>query len=350
MLVSESSAAVRSAPDQFSQQSTIAWKRIIGSVEPFLGAVHQRLADQVEEFDSGIAGLAEYALCGQGKQLRPALVALAAEATGSLGDEHVRVAVIIEMVHLATLVHDDVMDEASLRRQRPTLAAHWGNETAVLLGDCLFAHALKMAAEFPTTVICREVAAAANTVCAGEILQTRSRHQFELTRHDYFKALQMKTGELFGLSCDLGGYLARADPGQRAGLRRFGLALGTAYQIYDDCLDLFGQEAVVGKSLGTDLLKGKLTLPILLLLERLPEGQGKVLQKSLKSWDTEYFPTLKALLEEHKVLVESARVVQAALVSARNELLVLNPGEGRSKLNRLTEYLEQQMAWIGQPA
>jgi octaprenyl-diphosphate synthase len=210
------------------------------------------LAGQVEEFDHGIAAMAKYALCGQGKQLRPALVALSAGATGEIRDDHVQAAVIIEMVHLATLVHDDVMDEASLRRQRPTVAAQWGNETAVLLGDCLFAHALKMSADFPTTVMCREVAAAANTVCAGEILQTQGQHQFGLTQQDYFKVLQMKTGELFGLSCDLGAYLAMANSEQRGALRRFGLALGTAYQIYDDCLDLFGQESSVGKSLGTD--------------------------------------------------------------------------------------------------
>jgi len=347
MLVSESNAAVSSAPDQLSQPSPVDWKQIISSVEPFLGAVQQRLAEQVEEFDQGIAALAEYALSGQGKQLRPALVALSAEATGNLGEDHVQAAVIIEMVHLATLVHDDVMDEASMRRQRPTLATHWGNETAVLLGDCLFAHALKMAAGFPTPVICREVAAAANTVCAGEILQTQSRHQFGLTREGYFKVLQMKTGELFGLSCDLGGYLALAEPEQRATLRRFGLSLGTAYQIFDDCLDLFGQETAVGKSLGTDLLKGKLTLPILLLLERLEEKEAKVLQKALKHWDTDGFPALKRKMDKHQVLVESGRVVQAYLVAARQELQSLNAGEGRSKLEHLAEYLEQQMALVG---
>ena len=161
-------------------EPAIDWKQIIDPVEPFLEAVGQRLAEQVEAFDPEIARYAEYALNGQGKHLRPALVALTANALGKINDAHVTVAVIIEMVHLATLVHDDVMDEAEIRRGRPTLAANWGNEIAVLFGDCLFAQALKLAASFPTPDICRAVATATNTVCSGEILQTQHRRDFQL--------------------------------------------------------------------------------------------------------------------------------------------------------------------------
>src|SRR5213594_4620588 len=125
------------------------------------------------------------------------------------------VAVIIEMVHLATLVHDDVMDEAEIRRRRPTLAANWGNEIAVLFGDCLFAQALKLAAGFPTPEICRAVAMATNTVCAGEILQTQHRRDFNFTREKYLKAIEMKTAELFALSCDLSACLSGTTPGAR---------------------------------------------------------------------------------------------------------------------------------------
>src|SRR2546429_9790051 len=187
-----------------------SWKQIVEPVEPFLKAVAERLAEQVQTFDPEIASYAQYALTNQGKQLRPALVALSAGAIGEPNDSLVTVAVIIEMVHLATLAHDDVMDEAVLRRQQPTLAANWGNQISVLLGDCLFAHALKLAASFPTTEICRAVSAATKTVCAGEILQTQRRKKFDLTREEYFKMIEMKTGELFALSCDLGAYLAGA--------------------------------------------------------------------------------------------------------------------------------------------
>src|SRR5688572_5463788 len=206
-----------------------SWKQIVEPVEPFLDAVTQRLAGQVNAFDPALSQYAEYALTGNGKHLRPTLVALAANTLGKVNDSHVTVAAIIEMVHLATLVHDDVMDEAEIRRGKLTLAANWGNEIAVLLGDCLFAHALKLAASFPTTEICRAVSSATNTVCSGEILQTQRRKNFELTRAEYFKVLTMKTGELFALSCDLGAYLSGANPVERSALRQFGLTIGTAY-------------------------------------------------------------------------------------------------------------------------
>src|SRR5256886_6498651 len=188
------------------------------------------------------------------------LVALSAFAMGKITDSHVTVAVIIEMVHLATLVHDDVMDEAEIRRGKLTLAANWGNEIAVLFGDCLFAQALKLAASFPTPEICREVAMATNTVCSGEILQTQHRRDFQFTRENYFKVLEMKTAELFALSCDLSACLSGSGPEQRARWRQFGLAFGIAYQLYDDCVDLFGSEALAGKYLGPDLAEGKLAV------------------------------------------------------------------------------------------
>src|SRR5678815_3158094 len=136
------------------------------------------------------------------------------------------------MVHLATLVHDAVMDEATIRRGLPTLAANWGNEISVLLGDCLFAKSLKLAASFPTTEVCRAVSSSTDTVCEGEILQTLRRRDLRSTRTEYLRMLAMKTGELFALACDMGGYLSGAVPREREALRGFGLALGTAYQIY----------------------------------------------------------------------------------------------------------------------
>ena len=218
--------AVEVAPP--ATQPPHSWKQIVEPVEPFLAAVANRLAEQVQTFDPAIVPYAQYALTNQGKQLRPALVALSAGAVGKPNDSLTTVAVIIEMIHLATLVHDDVMDAAALRRQQPTLAANWGNQISVLVGDCLFAHALKLAAGFPTSEICRAVSAATKTVCSGEILQTHRRRQFQFSREEYFKVLEMKTAELFALSCDLGAWLCGATPCERAALRQFGLALGTA--------------------------------------------------------------------------------------------------------------------------
>src|SRR5690349_2990045 len=302
MLAADSKVAAGPARDIENAEAADSWKNLIDPVEPFLHAVSQRLAEQVDAFPPNIVDYAEYALNGNGKHLRAALVALTGNAVGKVGESHVTVATIIEMVHLATLVHDDVMDEAEIRRGRLTLAANWGNEIAVLFGDCLFAQALKLAASFPTPEVCRAVAMATNTVCAGEILQTQHRRDFEFTREKYFKVLEMKTAELFALSCDLSGYLSGASPERRTALREFGLAFGTAYQVHDDCIDLFGSEAAEGKSLGTDLAKGKLTLPILLVWERADAKDRARLQELVQRWETGSIEQISDLLLKYQAL------------------------------------------------
>src|ERR1051326_9061770 len=233
MLVPDMKPALAATALSVSRRAASLWNEIVDPVQPFLEQVAQKLAEQIQAFDPEIAQYAQYALTNQGKQLRPVLVALSAGAAGKLNDSLVTVAAIIEMVHLSTLVHDDVMDEAEIRRGRPTLAENWGNEIAVLFGDCLFAQALKLAASFPTPEICRAVAMATNTVCSGEILQTQHRRNFQLSRTEYFRVLEMKTAELFALSCDLAAFLSGATPAQRSALRQFGLAFGTAYQVHD---------------------------------------------------------------------------------------------------------------------
>lgn len=347
MLATETTAGVVPEPATALPDTLQAWKHIVGSVEPFLEAVGRRLAEQIAAFDADIAGYAEYALTNQGKQLRPTLVALSAGATGQINEAHIRVAVIIEMVHLATLVHDDVMDEAEIRRGRPTVAANWGNEISVLLGDCLFAHALKLAASFPTPEICRAVSAATNTVCSGEILQTQRQKNCELTRADYFKVLRMKTGELFALSCELGASLSGATATVRSALRQYGLALGIAYQIYDDCLDLFGSEAAAGKSLGTDIAKGKLTLPVLILLEKLDPPTRARVQSWVREWKPGHFFQVVNLLHKHRTLEASQEAVNQHLLRAQQALAHLPGSDSRQALLALAEYLAQQTLSLG---
>jgi len=342
MFAAETRAVTVPVTGASDKETLVTWKHIAEPVEPFLQAVALRLAKQVREFDPAITSYAEYALTGQGKQLRPALVALSANAIGELNDSHVMVAVIIEMVHLATLVHDDVMDEAEIRRGRLTLGANWGNEIAVLFGDCLFAQALKLAASFPTPEICRAVAMATNTVCSGEILQTRQRRNFQFTQAEYFRVLEMKTAELFALSCDLGACLAGAPPAQRAVLRQFGTALGTAYQLYDDCLDLFGSEAAAGKSLGTDLAKGKLTLPVLKFWQSGGVAEKARMQEMITNWEPRLLPSVVELLRRHNTLGESLKIIHQYLKEAREALQALPEAANHGGLIGLAEYLARQ--------
>jgi len=323
------------------------WKRIVEPVRPFLDKVAEGLASQVGAFHAEIAQYARYALTNQGKQLRPALVALSGAAVGHVNDALVKVAVIIEMVHLATLVHDDIMDEAQLRRCRPTLAANWGNEISVLVGDCLFAHSVVLAASFPTPDVCRAVAKATNTVCSGEILQTNQRHKYGLKRQDYIKALEMKTGELFALSCELGGSLAGGNIAESNALRAYGMALGTAYQIYDDCLDLFGKESVAGKSLGTDLSTGKLTLPILVILEKGNESDREMLRNCVDNLEAENLERIFELLEKYDALSDTRRVVTQYIKQAQQVLGELKQSKGVEALAALGDYLAQQTRALG---
>lgn len=319
-----------------------SWKKIVEPVEPFLHAVTQQLVLQARNFDPQIVSYAEHALNGSGKHLRPTLVALAAGCFQKPNESHVRAAVIIEMVHLATLVHDDVMDEADIRRGNPTVAAKWGNEIAVLFGDCLFAEALKLAASFPTTEVCRAVSSATNTVCTGEIIQTQQRRNFPASRRDYFRVIGMKTGELFTLSCDLAAFLSNASEAERSALKDFGAAFGSAYQVFDDCVDLFGTEAEAGKSLGTDLAKGKLTWPLLLAWERASATERAALETAIKNWQPENLAMVNGLLAKYKTFGPSVQEIEKFLDQARRALQGLPATPGRSNLLQLTDFLAQQ--------
>jgi octaprenyl-diphosphate synthase len=346
MLAAESKAATSDLTDSPDTNLSRSWNQIVEQVSPFLQAITQRLIQQASDFDPQIVPYAQSALNGSGKHLRPALVALAGNAVGKIGDAHVTAAVIIEMVHLATLVHDDVMDEAQIRRGQLTIAANWGNEIAVLFGDCLFAQALKLAAGFPTTEVCRAVAMATNTVCTGEILQTQHRRNFELSRREYFRVIEMKTAELFTLSCDLAAFLGDARPEQRVALRQFGAAFGTAYQVYDDCVDLFGSEMAAGKSLGTDLAKGKLTWPVLLAWERASVADRAQLENLIQNWQRENLSAVNKLLVRYETFEPSREVIARHLEQARRALKVLPESSGRAGLFGLADFLAQQTAGL----
>jgi octaprenyl-diphosphate synthase len=343
MLVTERNTSVDTPELQFVR----TWRDIVDPVKPFLDRVAATLALQVDSFHPKIAEYARYALTNQGKQIRPALVALSGAAVGHGNESLVKVAVIIEMIHLATLVHDDVMDEARIRRQRPTLAANWGNELSVLVGDCLFAHSVTLAASFPTPDVCRAVAKATNTVCSGEILQTNQRHNYDLNRTEYIQALEMKTGELFALSCELGAALSGGGLAERNALRAYGMALGTAYQLFDDCLDLFGDEAAAGKSLRTDLGTGKLTLPILIILEKASLSDRNMLQNSVESLDSQNVERIFELLDKYKALSDTRRVVSHYIKQAQQVLGELKPSKGVKSLAALGDYLAQQTRALG---
>ncbi len=250
-----------------STDTTAPLKATFELINAQLYSVEERIRGQARAFDPAVEGYVAYAIESNGKRLRPALALLAGGATGAIGPSHLDLAVILELIHAATLVHDDILDGAEKRRGQPTANAKWGNAISVLLGDCLFAHALKLSTSFQDGEVSRRIAHAASEVCSGEIIQTQRRFDLKLSVPDYYKIIEMKTAALFAAATELGAFINAAAPDVIGALRTFGLRLGTAYQIYDDVLDLAGCETKAGKTLGSDLRKGKLTLPILHLLQ-----------------------------------------------------------------------------------
>lgn len=226
------------------------------------------LSDQVEEFEEQIRFLVRRCLKNGGKRIRPSLVFLSGKTSDpEVLEKLVRLSAVVELVHIATLVHDDILDGANKRRGEPTISAEYGEHTAVLLGDALFSHALHMASQFETVEVCRFVSQSTRRVCSGEILQTFRRGDWRIPMKDYLEMLDMKTGELFSVSTYLGGRLSGYEDKVCTLLKDFGSQLGIAYQAYDDLTDFIGDESKIGKTLGTDLLTGKATLPLIQLFQ-----------------------------------------------------------------------------------
>lgn len=309
-------------------------------VKPELDQIERIIEEQAAIFDPGVKVYVSYVCSTAGKRIRPALAILAGGATGSVTPAHRILAVILELIHIASLVHDDIMDGATLRREAPTASAKWGPALSVLLGDSLFAYALELATEFEDASIARKIARASRDVCCGEILQTQRRFDFNLTLAEYFRVIEMKTAALFAAAMELGAQLNKQADSAVAAMRDFGLKLGTAYQIYDDCLDLIGDEKVVGKTLRTDLAKGKLTLPLLhLLADATPTQRAKLHRMVLKGepMDT----SILAGIADYAGAIERAlRTARTLLAEARAALVVLGASEYHEALLAVTAYLE----------
>jgi octaprenyl-diphosphate synthase len=217
-----------------------------------------------------------------GKRLRPALLLLSAKAVGgTVTREHLTLATVVEMIHTATLVHDDVLDEAQMRRHLATVNARWDTEASVLLGDFLFTHAFYLASMLDEVIACRLIGRATNIVCEGELRQKGSRGNFRLSESEYLAIVEAKTAELTAVSCRLGALFAGADESTAAAMDGFGRDLGIAFQIADDLLDVQGEEKTTGKTLGTDLEKQKPTLPIIHALEHASESDRRAMVEFL---------------------------------------------------------------------
>lgn len=335
-----SSAVPTSRPDQ-PRDAADPFAR----VAPHQAALDRFMRLQADNFEPEIKEMAAYCLESSGKRLRPTLVFFSGwRGEGVVDDALVRAAGVVEMVHLATLVHDDIMDRADLRRNRETAARKFGPDAAVLLGDALFSQALHIASQFPTTEVCRLVSASTRRVCSGEIMQTLRRRDTSISLADYRRMIDLKTAELFRVSCYLGASLSPLAPGFADAADKFGHHLGIAYQIYDDLVDFLGEEQQIGKTLGTDLATGKLTLPLMLLLERVPAAERSALVTALRDGGT---PELAASQRRMHELGIGPAVVQAIDDELALALAALEPFAGVPAvplLHQLAALLQRQVS------
>lgn len=309
-------------------------------VKKELKEVEAQIRDQVRAFDPSVEPYIDYICNTSGKRIRPVLSILAGGATGGVDEGHLKIGVILELIHMSTLVHDDIIDGADTRRNVPTANAKWGNGMAVLLGDALFSHSLLLATEFDSIDICRKVGKASREVCQGEVMQTQRRFDLTLTKDDYFHIIEMKTGALFAAATGIAASLSGVSEDVEQRLYDYGLKLGTAYQIYDDCLDLVGTEAEVGKTLRTDLEKGKLTLPLLNLIEKADPAQRDKLNKRIIEQQPLDLPVLIGIAEYEGAVESALDTASTMLNEAREDLEVLESGEWRDGLTEITHYLD----------
>jgi len=317
---------------------------VVTLLSAHLAELDRFLHGQLAAFEPEIRTMVDYCIDTSGKRIRPALVFLSGwSGPDVVSSDAVRAAAVVELVHLATLVHDDIMDGAEVRRSRRTAARTFGPTAAVLLGDALFAHALNLATQFPTTAVSIAVSDAARRVCAGEIVQTLRRGSTDVTPADYRRIIELKTAELFRVSCFLGASLSGQEPAYAEAAGRFGRHLGIAYQIYDDLADFFGEEKRFGKTLGTDLASGKLTLPLFGLMEVLPAPEQAALIEEIAGRQPPQLALRLNQMEQLGVFGAVAAAIDEELALAAGALRDWTAAPPTSLLCRLVDMLRSQV-------
>jgi octaprenyl-diphosphate synthase len=265
--------------------------------------------------DSGVplvGSVSQYIISAGGKRLRPALLLLCCGALGYTGTQRFNMAAVVEFIHTATLLHDDVVDESELRRGAPTANARFGNPASVLVGDFLYSRAFQMMVEAQSMRIMQVLADATNIISEGEVMQLMNMHNAALDEAGYLQVIRSKTAKLFEASARVGAILSGATPEQEDACAEYGQAMGTAFQVIDDVLDYAGDAAVMGKNLGDDLREGKTTLPLIAAMQRGTDAERATIQTAIETGDIN-------MLDAVVAIVHKTGALDIAKASARSE-------------------------------
>jgi octaprenyl-diphosphate synthase len=308
-------------------------------VQPQLDAVERLFHQELHSEISCVNSLVKHVSRFHGKMLRPLLVLLSGKACGELRDAHVTIATVVEMVHMATLVHDDVLDEAELRRKGATINHLRGNEAAVLLGDYLISHSYHLCSSLDSQYASRAIGRTTNQVCEGELLQIDNRNHWDLAEETYLRIITLKTASLCATCCALGARLSGASDDEVSRLETYGLSLGIAFQIQDDILDVIGDSQTVGKTLGIDVEKGKMTLPMIHFLRTAPAEHRALLHSLLTGNDADKAERVRNLILPSKSITYASDRARQLVDRARGAIADLPDTDARRVLDAMAEFV-----------
>ena len=315
--------------------------RIFEPIQDQLDAVEEAYAEHIQSRVQLIPEIGRYIQSSGGKRVRPAVLLMAARLAGYTGEQGVNYASVVEFIHTATLVHDDIIDDADLRRGRPAVHSRWGNDITVLLGDYLYIKSMGMALTYDSLDLVRLLCDVTLRMIEGELYQLTKTGDVDITEEEHLEIIRRKTAYLFGGCGEIGGMLGEVTPEQRTALREYGFNLGMAFQLVDDLLDYTADKAALGKPIGGDLREGKVTLPAILLLQRDGGRSSELIRSAVNNRTISQgdWNELKSLLHEHRA-VEHAydRAVEYA-TSAKGYLDVFPPSPERDSLGALPDYV-----------
>jgi octaprenyl-diphosphate synthase len=327
------------APSQFHSVTIPLLQRVLrDDLQAIDGILRESLASDV----ALIRRVGEYIIGGGGKRLRPALLVLAARACGYRGSHHHTLAAVIEMIHTATLLHDDVVDESSLRRGHATANAMFGNPASVLVGDFLYSRAFQLLVTVDSMHALRILSDATNIIAEGEVLQLLNTGNPDIEEQAYLDVIRRKTAKLFEAAAQLGAVLGRAEPVIEDALARYGMHLGTAFQLIDDVLDYSGDHEAIGKNLGDDLVEGKPTLPLIRALRVGSREDAALIRDALARGRLDDFKPVLAVLSRTGALKYARRCAEDESAQASACLAALPNSPARETLLELSAFAVQR--------
>ena len=327
-------AAQKTVPVDFDEVAAL--------VADDIQAVNRLISSSLETDVSLVSQVSEYIVMSGGKRLRPLIVLLAARAMGYTGEQHVRAATIIEFIHTATLLHDDVVDGSARRRGQDSANSVFGNQASVLVGDFLYSRSFQMMVDIDNMRVMQILADATNTIAAGEVMQLMNVHDPDTSEEDYQAVIYRKTARLFEAGAQIAAVLASRDPGDEAAMIQYGQHLGTAFQLIDDALDYSASADELGKNLGDDLAEGKATLPLIYAMRAGTGEQRDVIRKAVLEGGLDQMDEIQEIIRATGALDYTATKAREAANSAITIVDCLPDTRYRDALMALAEFAIQR--------